>query len=60
MTDVQNGNELQYYKEKYQKYFDISNQNNIKNSVIHGLGVFANKDFVEGDLITRYPHKLAS
>lgn len=63
MTDVQNGNELQYYKEKYQKYFDISNQNNIKNyfdvyiknSVIHGLGVFANKDFVEGDLITRYP-----
>ena len=55
--------ELQYYKQKYQKYFNISNildKNNysdiyIKNSEIHGLGVFANKNFNEGELITRYP-----
>lgn len=55
--------ELEYYKQKYQKYFYISNSTNanqysdiyIKNSNIHGLGVFANKDFVEGEPITRYP-----
>ncbi len=55
--------ELQYYKEKYQKYFNISNPlyNNdysdiyIKKSKIHGLGVFANKDFNKGEAITRYP-----
>ena len=55
--------ELQYYKEKYQKYFNISNPlyNNdysdvyIMKSNIHGLGVFANKDFEEGETITRYP-----
>ena len=55
--------ELQYYKEKYQKYFNISNPlyNNdysdvyIMKSNIHGLGVFANKDFEEGEAITRYP-----
>jgi len=55
--------ELQYYKDKYQKYFNISNPlyNNdytyvyIMKSNIHGLGVFANKDFEKGETITRYP-----
>jgi SET domain-containing protein len=60
---MDNTEELQYYKEKYQKYFNISNPlyNNdysdiyIKKSEIHGLGVFANKDFNKGEAITRYP-----
>jgi SET domain-containing protein len=60
---MNNTEELQYYKEKYQKYFNISNPlyNNyysdiyIKKSEIHGLGVFANKDFNKGEAITRYP-----
>lgn len=55
--------ELQYYKDKYQKYFNMSNPlyNSyyldiyIKKSKINGLGVFANKDFNKGELITRYP-----
>lgn len=55
--------ELHYYKEKYQKYFNISNplydtnysEVYIKKSKIHRLGVFANKDFEAGETITRYP-----
>lgn len=58
-----NTEELQYYKEKYQKYFNISNtlydnhysEIYIKKSKIHRLGVFANKDFNKGESITRYP-----
>jgi SET domain-containing protein len=54
-------------KDKYKKYFNISNPYNylhnskrypevyIKESKIHRFGVFANKDFEKGETITRYP-----
>lgn len=54
--------DLKYYKNKYQKYFSISNQISsnydkvyLKESKIHGVGVFANKDFDIGEAITIYP-----
>jgi SET domain-containing protein len=60
-------NSQSYLRDKYRKYFNISNPYNclhnskryseiyIKESKIHGFGVFAHKDFEEGEVITRYP-----
>jgi hypothetical protein len=63
-------NEKEYYLKKYKNYFNLSNPTNPNNeiniedrntivrvdiSLIHKLGVFANRDINKNEIITNYP-----